>query len=322
MTTKSEMASAPINARHQLGLPAPRPLLIGGGMFLLVIVGIGASAHPTGAPLTTHLTSLAGVGDAIGATALLVALGVFGLFAAALRPRRRHKSPDDYQLEPVEVEDMLSWWEKFLDWAKLFVVATGVILGLFWVIDRITTTSSPGSVALSPRTGLSSTTVAVSPGSGSTGTSGLAIGAWQPIAIVVVSALTLLAFVALIGRLRRPHIPFKNTAARLDTQLARLIDDALGELRNERDARRAVIHAYAAMERLFARRGRARRANETPFEYVEWSLEQAGAPRGAAIGLTDLFEQARFSEHVINETLRDDAIAALESVQRNGGVIA
>jgi hypothetical protein len=140
------------------------------------------------------------------------------------------------------------------------------------------------------------------------------------VAIVVAGAIGLVALATIVGRLRRPRLAFGNAASTLDAPLAQLVDEALIDLRHERDARRAVIRAYAAMERLFARGGRPRRA-ETPFEYVERSLEQAGAPRRAAIELTDLFEQARFSDHVIDTSLRTAAIRALEAVRQSEGMV-
>jgi hypothetical protein len=281
---------------------------------LLVIVGIGAGAHPSGSAVSSHLTSLAGLGDAIGATALVVAIGVFAMLASAFRPHRRHKSPDDYALEQIQYESNQTKWEAFLDWSKLAVVAAAVLYGLFFVIQRITAAPTGGGSAR-PSTASGVTTTVAPQSTGATSSAPVSAGTWEAVAVVAGAAAFLVAAAVLLGRLRRPRLSFAQRLRRLESPLARVVDDALADLLNDPDPRRAVIRAYAAMERVFARRGQPRRADETPFEYVERSLEQAGAPRAAAIDLTELFEQARFSDHVINTTFRGTAIRALEAVR-------
>jgi hypothetical protein len=281
---------------------APKVTVTVGVAILLVVVGIGASAHPSGTPVSSHLTSLAGLGDAVGATALVVAIGVFGMLAYAFWPNRRHKSPDDFALEQIKYESNQTRWEAFLDWFKLAVLAGAVLYGLFFVIERITAAPSGGGSVRPPTASGITTTTALTTASSSPSSS-VSTGTWEVVAIIAGAAALLVGIVFLLGRLRRPRFASAVHAGRLS------------DLLNDPDARHAVIRAYAAMERLFARRGRARRADETPFEYVEHSLEQAGAPRDAAIDLTELFEQARFSDHVINTTFRTSAIRALEAVR-------
>lgn len=309
-------------SRSGAGLARPRLGVLVGVAALLMLVGIGAAARPGGAPVSSHLTSLAGFGDAIGATALVVAIGVFGLLAYALRPHRHHKSPDDYELEVIKYESNQTRWEAFLDWTRFAILAGAVLYGLFFVIQRITATPTGGGATRSPvGTSVTPTTVATG-GPGSASSAPVSVGTWEVVAIVAGAAVLLVGLAWLFGQLRRPHLPFASHPGRLDPPLARVVDEALSDLLNDPDSRRAVIRAYAAMERLFARRGQPRRVEETPFEYVERSLEQAGAPRGAAIDLTELFERARFSDHVIDTSFRAGAIRALESVRAGTKVSA
>ena len=53
------------------------------------------------------------------------------------------------------------------------------------------------------------------------------------------------------------------------------------------------------MERILSQRGLGRDRHEAPFEYLERTLTVGGLPVQAAIELTELFELARFSDHLI-----------------------
>lgn len=93
------------------------------------------------------------------------------------------------------------------------------------------------------------------------------------------------------------------------------VDAGLEELRSIRDARSAVIRAYAAMERVFARRGMGRRPHEAPTEYLA-RLVPDSADRGeAASRLTRLYQLARFSPHPVPADMKQQAIAALEAMR-------
>ena len=67
-------------------------------------------------------------------------------------------------------------------------------------------------------------------------------------------------------------------------------------LRSDDDARRAVIGAYAAMERAIQARGAPRRASQTPAEFLRGALDGGFLhDEQAAARLLRLFELARFS---------------------------
>ena len=93
--------------------------------------------------------------------------------------------------------------------------------------------------------------------------------------------------------------------------LVQVLDDTLDDLREEPDPRRAVIAAYARMERVLGRHGLGRRPSEAPFEYLARVLSSLRASEASALRLTDLFEWAKFSHHVIPESMKADAIDAL-----------
>jgi hypothetical protein len=98
-------------------------------------------------------------------------------------------------------------------------------------------------------------------------------------------------------------------------ELAGVLDETLEDLRAEKDPRRAVIAAYARMERSFAAHGVPRRRFEAPHEYLGRVLAEATGGGSAALRLTALFERARFSPHEVDVAMKDDAIDAIEALQ-------
>jgi 2-hydroxychromene-2-carboxylate isomerase len=69
------------------------------------------------------------------------------------------------------------------------------------------------------------------------------------------------------------------------------------------------------MERALAAHGIPRRRYEAPHEYLARVLDDLTHGGRGARKLTELFEQARFSTHDIDPSLKDEAIAAAESLQ-------
>jgi Domain of unknown function (DUF4129) len=97
--------------------------------------------------------------------------------------------------------------------------------------------------------------------------------------------------------------------------VAAILDDTLQDLYDERDPRRAVVAAYARMERALAAHGLPRRSSEAPAEYLERTLEELSASASSASRLTRLFEWARFSDHPVEPGMKTEAIQALEAVR-------
>ena len=59
----------------------------------------------------------------------------------------------------------------------------------------------------------------------------------------------------------------------------------------------------------------ARRRTESEIEFLTRMLTRLGASSGDMRRLTVLFEQARFSDHEIDESMRAEAIGALSAVR-------
>lgn len=99
--------------------------------------------------------------------------------------------------------------------------------------------------------------------------------------------------------------------------LADVLAETLESLRAEPDPRRAVILAYARLERMAAASGVPRNPAEAPLEYLGRLLSGLDVGPAAVRRLTSLFERAKFSHHAIDESMKREAIAALESVQED-----
>jgi hypothetical protein len=113
-------------------------------------------------------------------------------------------------------------------------------------------------------------------------------------------------------RLRRP--PREGDEDALADELGLLLDDAIDDLLAEPDPRRAVIAAYARMERALAAFGLPRHDAEAPLEYLERiapAIAHIPGAAGLAFELTHLYERARFSAHAVDVEMKDDALSAL-----------
>ena len=131
------------------------------------------------------------------------------------------------------------------------------------------------------------------------------------LAVLGAGGIAVAAFV-IAERRRRRRLP-KDWA--VTEVLSDVLEETLDDLRAEPDPRRAVIAAYARMERSLAAHGIARRRFEAPHEYLHRVLSEVSGGRLAATRLTALFERARFSPHEVGENMKASAIEAIESLQ-------
>ena len=137
---------------------------------------------------------------------------------------------------------------------------------------------------------------------------------WAPVAVV--GGLVVFGLGAAAWVLVRRRVPKKALAEGLSADaLIAALDDSLDDLRDEPDARRAVIAAYARMERALAYGGLGRRKSEAPREYLERALPAVGAGARSVARLTALFEEAKFSPHEVDGGMKAEAIDALAALR-------
>lgn len=141
----------------------------------------------------------------------------------------------------------------------------------------------------------------------------------------VVLMMLVLVAAAIAGRRQRrragPDAPSDDdhpttaTAATPDP-LARAAEVGLAEARDlSREPREAIIACYAAMEReLENSPDVVPRESDTPTEVLARAVEHRALGADSATELVDLFEEARFSRHVMTEEHREAAVRVLRIV--------
>ena len=137
--------------------------------------------------------------------------------------------------------------------------------------------------------------------------------AWVPVGIVV--ALVAIGIGAAFLASRRRASTRPDEGAALAEALAAVLDDTLDDLRAEKDPRRAVIAAYARLERTLAAHRLPRRDAETSEEYLTRILPDLEIDPGSVRRLTNLFTRAKFSPHEVDQGMKEEAIDALSTVR-------
>jgi hypothetical protein len=219
-----------------------------------------------------------------------------------VRPRWRRR-PDD---EPEEYhEPFRAPW-----WLKALVVAVPLLMigAIVYVIVNLRKGAPPPQLfEFGPP-----------PASGSDfadrATSALGLGWWE---YAIAAALAGVAFAIIVRALRRPVAT--GGAKAEPVERARILSEAVGaglfDARREHDPRRAVIAAYATMERTLADRGLPRSEHEAPLEYMSRLFAELEIGQDAIRTLTHLFEVARFSHHEIAPAAKAQAILALVNLR-------
>jgi hypothetical protein len=142
--------------------------------------------------------------------------------------------------------------------------------------------------------------------------------------MVILMALIVVGTVIMSRRQRRlaPAVPADidlpdvSAPAGGPDSLARAAEVGLAEIGDlSREPREAIIACYAAMERELTRvPGAAPLDCDTPSEVLARAVDRHALHAESAARLVELFEEARFSPHVMNEGHRDVAVDALRLV--------
>jgi len=133
-----------------------------------------------------------------------------------------------------------------------------------------------------------------------------------PVLIVLgVLAVAIVTWVIAYRARRRSLPPISES---LYPALTDVLDETLDDLRAETDPRKAVIGAYARMERTLGAYGLPRLPAEAPDEYLQRIFADLEVSRRSVSRLTALFSWAKFSGHDVAPEMKQEAIAALEAV--------
>ncbi len=138
---------------------------------------------------------------------------------------------------------------------------------------------------------------------------------WTAVVVIWIVLLAAAAFLVVRYRTSRSAVQLAGAPMWVEEPT----EPEVARLLRERNPRRAVIAAYAAMERLMARDGLPRGAHEAPMEYLGRVTLQGHHRVAAVHRLTALFQWARFSRRPVDEEMRGSAIAAVEELEGDQG---
>ena len=136
---------------------------------------------------------------------------------------------------------------------------------------------------------------------------------WVPVLVILGLATIAAAAFIVADRMRRQPLPLDDAAAAEDA--AELLDDSFDDLRAEPEPRRAVIAAYARLERTLGSVGLPRRRAETAEEFVTRIMDRLEVARAPVTRLTEHFTYAKFSQHDVTLARKEDAITALAEIR-------
>lgn len=113
-----------------------------------------------------------------------------------------------------------------------------------------------------------------------------------------------------------PEISRPPTVPSTSESLVRAAEVGLAEIGDRsREPRAAIIACYAAMERELSRvPGAVPQDFDTPAEVLARAVENHALHGDSAAELVNLFEEARFSPHVMSEAHRESALSVLQLV--------
>jgi hypothetical protein len=103
---------------------------------------------------------------------------------------------------------------------------------------------------------------------------------------------------------------------RMRDQVRAAVDEGLSDLDvADTDPRRAVIACWARLEAAAAAAGTPRQPGDTSTELVARLLADHAITEPVLAGFAGIYREARFAIHVVDETMRDQARAALRQVR-------
>lgn len=262
-----------------------------------------------------------GNGSLVAVTAMLAlsfAVIAISLFAQS-RQRPTGPGPSPLARDPRET------WEG-LRWRPLLIAATALLvwLALMLVLMRW---ASPADIddAAPPAAGPEGPT-GTDPGPPPEPPTEDGGSVFVLLAGATILLLALSAAAMLLGRRRVPAEPLPQAESATgatapaecdEADLARAAELGLAEMGDlSRDPRQAIIACYLAMEsELEKSPGTIPQESDTPSEVLARAIEGHALRAGTGTELVDLFEEARFSPHVMNENHRADAVRALRQVR-------
>jgi hypothetical protein len=121
------------------------------------------------------------------------------------------------------------------------------------------------------------------------------------------------------ARRRRPAAP-QPAEPRTAEDLVAALDAGLEELSDaDRDPRRAVIACWVRLEQAAAAAGTPRHRGDSPTDLVGRLLAEQRVDRGVLAALLEVYRQARYATHTVDDQMRLQARSALERLRADLG---
>ena len=140
--------------------------------------------------------------------------------------------------------------------------------------------------------------------------------------LLVFGAVVLVSFGLFFGGLktayhmiREEHAPFPSVPARIEA--SKVIQKAAMSLKLTGDYRETILNCYRQMCNVLSERGFGIEPTQTASEFAHSVSIRLGLGGSAVNGLTFLFEEARYSNHQIDDSRRAEAINQLETLERS-----
>jgi len=281
-----------------------------------LLLALAATMNPADAPLAGSGPArlMIGLPFWLKATILgslaLAGLGLLLFLFFPLRRRRRRKGEEEFQIVH-EVPKPSPWVAVVLVSIALAPIALAGSL-LWWGWPDSETLGKPLPAAAAHGTVAQPAAPAPNPPAV---TRPLFSGAVAVLGLAVTAAcLGMLVWLLAGDRFIGGWVPPTPTN-RIPPDLAEAVEESLDSLRQDPDARRAIIRCYRRFEGVLAGIGVPRAPWETPAEFMRKTLGQLPVPQEALRKLTGLFELSRFSRHPVGPTERDVALRSLMEIK-------
>ncbi len=139
------------------------------------------------------------------------------------------------------------------------------------------------------------------------------LGATLALLLIGLAFLLPLIGFALARRLRPREEPGTTEASR--GRAVRHIEEAIYRLELGEEVRLAILRCYSAMTHLFQEQGLRDRESLTARELERLATRDLGLSSDASVRLRELFEEARYSSHVLTEEYKETALGWLRAVR-------
>lgn len=147
---------------------------------------------------------------------------------------------------------------------------------------------------------------------------GIALYYYTAIIFAGVAALSLILFFGglhMAFRTRR-HGALQDEGERLREETLQVVRDALTGLKADGRYQDTILRCYKQMCMILAEHGLGIREDETAREFANSVTSRLGLGGNAVKGLTFLFEEARYSNHQMDDSKRSSALNELDSLEQ------